>query len=163
MLVMCLVMQAQERTDKWGVPYVKLNNGVEMPRFGLGTYAVSNDDCRQACLVALKEGYRIDTAHTYNNEKGVGAAIKESGVPREEIWVTSKLWPTEYGEGKTLGAIDAMLERLGLEYIDLLYIHQPIGDYVGAWKDMEKAYNRVKSVRSASVIAMPRKRLTTLS
>ena len=105
MLVMCLVVQAQERTDKWGVPYVKLNNGVEMPRFGLGTYAVSNDDCKQACLVALKEGYRhIDTAHAYNNEKGVGAAIKESGVPREEIWVTSKLWPTEYGEGKTLGA-----------------------------------------------------------
>ena len=67
---MCLVVQAQERTDKWGVPYVKLNNGVEMPRFGLGTYAVSNDDCRQACLVALKEGYRhIDTAHAYNNEK----------------------------------------------------------------------------------------------
>ena len=79
MLVMCLVVQAQERTDKWGVPYVKLNNGVEMPRFGLGTYAVSNDDCKQACLVALKEGYRhIDTAHAYNNEKGVGAAIKES-------------------------------------------------------------------------------------
>ena len=145
MLVMCLVVQAQEHTDKWGVPYVKLNNGVEMPRFGLGTYAVSNDDCKQACLVALKDGYRhIDTAHAYNNEKGVGAAIKESGVPREEIWVTSKLWPTEYGEGKTLEAIDAMLERLGLEYIDLLYIHQPIGDYVGAWKDMEKAYEQGK-------------------
>ena len=117
MLVMCLVVQAQERTDKWGVPYVKLNNGVEMPRFGLGTYAVSNDDCKQACLVALKDGYRhIDTAHAYNNENGVGAAIKESGVPREEIWVTSKLWPTEYGEGKTLEAIDAMLElRRSLE------------------------------------------------
>ena len=112
MLVMCLVVQAQERTDKWGVPYVKLNNGVEMPRFGLGTYAVSNDDCKQACLVALKDGYRhIDTAHAYNNDNGVGAAIKESGVPREEIWVTSKLWPTEYGEGKTLEAIDAMMER----------------------------------------------------
>ena len=74
----------------------------------------------------------------------MGAAIKESGVPREEIWVTSKLWPTEYGEGKTLEAIDAMLERLDLEYIDLLYIHQPIGDYVGAWKDMEKAYEQGK-------------------
>ena len=145
MLVMCLVVQAQERTDKWGVPYVKLNNGVEMPRFGLGTYAVSNDDCKQACLVALKDGYRhIDTAHAYNNENGVGAAIKESGVPREEIWVTSKLWPTEYGEGKTLEAIDDMLERFGLENIDLLYIHQPIGDYVGAWKDMEKAYEQGK-------------------
>ena len=108
---MCLVVQAQERTDKWGVPYVKLNNGVEMPRFGLGTYAVPNDDCRQACLVALKEGYRhIDTAHAYNNEKGVGVAIKESGVPREEIWVTSKLWPTEYGEGTRSRSLSSGLE-----------------------------------------------------
>ncbi|MBR2332091.1 MAG: aldo/keto reductase [Alistipes sp.] len=137
--------QMDERIDKWGVPYVKLNNGVEMPRFGLGTFSVSNDDCKQACLVALKAGYRhIDTAHAYNNESGVGVAIKESGIPRKEIWVTSKLWPTEYGEGVTLKAIDAMLERLGLEYIDLLYIHQPIGDYVGAWKDMEKAYKQGK-------------------
>ena len=137
--------QMDERIDKWGGPYVKLNNGVEMPRFGLGTFSVSNDDCKQACLVALKAGYRhIDTAHAYNNESGVGVAIKESGIPRKEIWVTSKLWPTEYGEGVTLKAIDAMLERLGLEYIDLLYIHQPIGDYVGAWKDMEKAYKQGK-------------------
>ena len=137
--------QMDERIDKWGVPYVELNNGVEMPRFGLGTFSVSNDDCKQACLVALKAGYRhIDTAHAYNNESGVGVAIKESGIPRKEIWVTSKLWPTEYGEGVTLKAIDAMLERLGLEYIDLLYIHQPIGDYVGAWKDMEKAYKQGK-------------------
>lgn len=133
--------QSAERTDARGVPYVKLNNGVEMPRFGLGTFAVSNEDCKQACLVALKDGYRhFDTAHAYNNEQGVGEAIRESGIPREEIWVTSKLWPTEYGEGVTLKAIDDMLQRLGLECIDLLYIHQPIGDYIGAWKDMEKAY-----------------------
>ena len=145
MMLMCFVLQAQERTDKWGVPYVKLNNGVEMPRFGLGTFNVSVSDCKQACLVALKDGYRhFDTAHAYNNESGVGEAIKESGVPREEIWVTSKLWPTEYGEGVTLKAIDDMLLRLGLEYIDLLYIHQPIGDYIGAWKDMEKAYEQGK-------------------
>ena len=65
--------------------------------------------------------------------------MKESGIPREEIWITSKLWPTEYGEGKTLKAIDEMLERMQLEYIDLLYVHQPVGDFVGAWKDMEKA------------------------
>ena len=69
----------------------------------------------------------------------MGQAIRESGIPREEIWMTSKLWPTEYGEGKTLKAIDEMLERMQLDYIDLLYVHQPIGDYVGAWKDMEKA------------------------
>ena len=125
-------LSAQERTDNWGVPYVKLNNGVEMPRFGLGTYNVSNDDCKQAVATALKNGYRhFDTAQAYNNERGVGEAIKESGIPREQIWVTSKLWPTEYGEGKTLEAIDRMLERMGLEYLDLLYIHQPIGDYVG--------------------------------
>lgn len=140
-----LATQAQERTDKWGVPYVKLNNGVEMPRFGLGTFAVSNQACKEACLVALKAGYRhIDTAHAYNNEQGVGQAIKESGIPREDIWVTSKLWPTEYGKGVTMKAIDDMLQRLGLEYIDLLYIHQPIGDYVGAWKDMQKAYKQGK-------------------
>lgn len=106
MMVMCIVSQAQERIDKWGVPYVKLNNGIEMPRFGLGTFNVSVADCKQACLVALKDGYRhFDTAHAYNNERGVGEAIKESGVHREEIWVTSKLWPTEYGEGVTIKAI----------------------------------------------------------
>lgn len=136
---------AQERTDKWGVPYVKLNNGVEMPRFGLGTFSVSNENCKQAVAIALKNGYRhFDTAQAYNNESGVGEAIKDSGIPREEIWVTSKLWPTEYGEGKTLEAIDRMLDRMGLEYLDLLYIHQPIGDYIGAWKDMEKAYEQGK-------------------
>jgi diketogulonate reductase-like aldo/keto reductase len=88
----------------------------------------------------LKAGYRhIDTAHAYNDERGVGEAVKESGIPREEIWITSKLWPTEYGEGKTLKAIDEMLARLQTDYIDLLYVHQPVGDFVGAWKDMEKA------------------------
>ena len=86
MMTMCLTSQARERTDKWGVPYVKLNNGVEMPRFGLGTFAVSNEDCKQACLVALQNGYRhIDTAHAYNNESGVGEAIKQSGIDRKEV------------------------------------------------------------------------------
>lgn len=132
---------AQEKTTAAGVPVVKLNNGVEMPRFGIGTYLQPSDKtCEQSCLTALKAGYRhIDTAHAYYDEAGVGRAVRESGIPREEIWVTSKLWPTEYGEGKTLKAIDEMLERMGLEYIDLLYVHQPVGDFVGAWKDMEKA------------------------
>ena len=94
----------------------------------------------QSCLTALKAGYRhIDTAHAYYDEEGVGEAVKESGIPRGEIWITSKLWPTEYGEGKTLKAIDEMLARLQTDYIDLLYVHQPVGDYLGAWKDMEKA------------------------
>ena len=134
-------MSAQEKTTTAGVPVVKLNNGVEMPRFGLGTFLQPSDEvCEQSCLTALKAGYRhIDTAHAYNDERGVGRAVKESGIPREEIWITSKLWPTEYGEGTTLKAIDKMLERMQLDYIDLLYVHQPVGDFVGAWKDMEKA------------------------
>lgn len=123
------------------VPMVQLNNGILMPQFGLGTFFQPSDSvCEQSCLTALKAGYRhIDTAHAYNDEAGVGRAVKESGIPREEIWITSKLWPTEYGEGKTLKAIDEMLGRLQLDYIDLLYVHQPAGDFVGAWKDMEKA------------------------
>ena len=124
---------AQEKTTTAGVPMVKLNNGVEMPRFGIGTFLQPSDEvCEQSCLTALKAGYRhIDTAHAYQDEAGVGRAVKESGIPREE--------PTEYGEGKTLKAIDEMLKRMQLDYIDLLYVHQPVGDFVGAWKDMEKA------------------------
>lgn len=124
-----------------GVPMVQLNNGILMPQFGLGTFLQPSDSvCEQSCLIALRAGYRhIDTAHAYNDEAGVGRAVKESGIPREEIWITSKLWPTEYGEGKTMEAIDKMLERMQLDYIDLLYVHQPVGDFVGAWRDMEKA------------------------
>lgn len=123
------------------VPLVQLNNGILMPQLGLGTFLQPSDSvCEQSCLTALKAGYRhIDTAHAYNDEAGVGRAVKESGIPRKDIWITSKLWPTEYGEGKTLKAIDEMLKRMQLDYIDLLYVHQPIGDFVGAWRDMEKA------------------------
>lgn len=123
------------------VPNVQLNNGILMPRFGLGTFLQPNDSvCYNSVSTALKAGYRhIDTAHAYGDERGVGRAVKESGIPRNEIWMTSKLWPSEYGEGKTLAAIDRMLERLNTDYIDLLYVHQPVGDFMGAWKDMEKA------------------------
>ena len=123
------------------VPLVQLNNGILMPQLGLGTFLQPSDSvCEQSCLTALKAGYRhIDTAHAYNDEAGVGRAVKGSGIPRKDIWITSKLWSTEYGEGKTLKAIDEMLKRMQLDYIDLLYVHQPIGDFVGAWRDMEKA------------------------
>ena len=135
-----------------GQPYVQLNNGQWMPRFGIGTYNVPGDSVAEdAVAYALKCGYRhIDTAHAYRVERGVGRAIKESGIPRNEIWLTSKLWPSEYGEGKTMEAIDKMLERLQTDYIDLLYVHQPMGDYRGAWRDMEKAVKQGK-VRSLGI------------
>ena len=135
-----------------GQPYVLLNNGQWMPRFGIGTFNVPGDSTAQdAVAYALKCGYRhIDTAHAYRVERGVGRAIKESGIPRDEIWLTSKLWPSEYGEGKTMEAIDRMLERLQTDHIDLLYVHQPMGDYRGAWRDMEKAVKQGK-VRSLGI------------
>lgn len=136
-----------EDTYKNGIPYVTLNNGQQMPRFGIGTFNVPGDSvAADAVSFALKNGYRhIDTAHAYRVERGVGQAIKESGVPREEIWVTSKLWPSEYSDADA--AIDRMLERLGLDYIDLLYVHQPMGDWRGAWRAMERAVTSGK-VRS---------------
>ncbi|MBQ9712217.1 MAG: aldo/keto reductase [Bacteroidales bacterium] len=122
------------------VPTVTLNNGAVMPLFGIGTYNQTNEQAYEGVKYALQHGYRhIDTAHAYGDEEGVGRAIKDSGVPREEIWVTSKLWMNDYGDGKTLEHIDEMLQRLGLEYLDLLYIHQPFGDLEACWKDMEKA------------------------
>lgn len=122
-------------------PYLTLNNGVRMPQFGLGLYMIAEgDEAYNAVLTALNAGYRhFDCAHAYRNERSLGRALKDSGVPRDSVWVTSKLWPNEYGEGKTLKAIDRMLNRLGLEYIDHVYFHQPVGDYVGGWKEMEQA------------------------
>jgi diketogulonate reductase-like aldo/keto reductase len=130
--------------------YITLNDGTKIPQFGLGVFQIPGDEqTKEACLEAFKFGYRhIDTAHAYQNERGVGQAVKESGIPREEIWITTKLWPSEYGEGLTEKAIDKMLERLGTDYIDLLLLHQQFGDYLGAWKDMEKAVaqGKVKSI-----------------
>lgn len=130
--------------------YITLNDGNKMPQFGLGVYMVQGDAATEtACAEALKLGYRhIDTAHAYQNERGVGAAVRKSGIPREEIWITTKLWPSEYGEGKTMAGIDKMLSRLDTDYIDLLLLHQQFGDYLGAWKDMEKAVGqgKVKSI-----------------
>lgn len=135
-----------------GIPYVQLNNGIWMPRFGIGTFNVPGDSvAADAVAYALRCGYRhIDTAHAYRVERGVGQGVKASGVPRSEVWITSKLWPSEYGEGKTLEAIDRMLERLQTDHIDLLYLHQPMGDFRGAWRDMEKAVKMGK-VRSLGI------------
>lgn len=148
-------MKAQEKLAG-GVPYITLNNGYSMPRFGIGTFNVPGDSvAADAVLFALKNGYRhIDTAHAYRVERGVGQAVKESGVPREEIWVTSKLWPSEYGDADA--AIDRMLDRLGLDYIDLLYVHQPMGDWRSAWRAMERAVGsgKVRSLGLSNFDAM---------
>ena len=114
-----------------------LNDGNIIPQFGFGTYMIEGDvETEKVCSEALSLGYRhIDTAHAYQNERGVGEAVRKSGIPREDVWVTSK-------------AIDKMLDRLGTGYIDLLLLHQQFGDYMGAWKDMERAVKdgRVRSI-----------------
>lgn len=140
-MAMCVTAAVQDKIVN-GVPHVKLNNGVWMPRFGIGTFNVpSNEICKDAVLTALRMGYRhIDTAHAYMDEQGVGEAvnefIRESGVKREEIWVTSKLWPTEYTDPE---AVDKMLARLHLDYVDLVYPHQPVGDVKAGWRNLEAA------------------------
>ena len=132
------------------VPTIELNNGQKIPQLGYGVYLIPNNGETEKCVLeAFKIGYRhIDTAHMYGNEKEVGSAVKKSGMPRNEIFITSKLWITEYGEGKTLTAIDKMLKRFDLDYIDLLLLHFPFNDYVAAYKDLEKAYEqgKVKSI-----------------
>ena len=143
--------------------YVTLNDGTKIPQFGLGVYMVPEGaETENAVLDALKMGVRhIDTAHAYQNERSVGKAVKASGIPREEVWITTKLWPHEYGEGKTAAAIDKMLERLDTDYIDLLLLHQQFGDYLGAWKDMEKAVKAGK-VRSIGISNFESERLEEL-
>ncbi len=115
----------------------ELNNGIKMPVIGLGTYMISPEDAEITTREALKMGYRlVDTANAYVNERAVGRGIKASGVPREEIFVSSKLWPSEYTNEN---AVDETLERLGLDYIDLLFLHQPAGDYLTGYKMLESA------------------------
>ena len=125
-------------------PKIKLYNDKEIPQMGFGVYQIKGDELTEKCVLeALKVGYRhIDTAHYYENERGVGAAIKKSGIPREQIWVTSKVWITEFGSGKTTSAVEKMLKRLDLEYIDLVLLHFPFNDYLGAYKELEEEYKK---------------------
>lgn len=122
--------------------YATLNNGLKMPMAGIGTFLLSPDEAEASVLAALEEGYRlIDTANAYVNEKAVGRAMKKSGLKREEIFLETKLWPSFYEVEK---AVDKTLERLGTDYIDLLLIHQPAGNYVAGYRQMEKAYKEGK-------------------
>jgi diketogulonate reductase-like aldo/keto reductase len=143
------LVNAQDK--KVNVPVLILNNGLEMPRFGLGTFMASNDDCKQACLVAFRAGYRhVDCAHVYGNERGLGEAVRESGIPRAELWITSKLWPSEYGEGTTLEAIDKMLARLQMDYVDLLTCTSRWATSPARGRIWKKRWRRGKSARWAS-------------
>ena len=122
--------------------YATLNNGLKMPMAGIGTFLLTPDEAEASVLAALEEGYRlIDTANAYVNEKAVGRAMKKSGLKREEIFLETKLWPSFYEDED---AVDKTLERLGTDYIDLLLIHQPAGNYVAGYRQMEKAYKEGK-------------------
>ena len=126
--------------------YVTLNNGIKMPLEGFGVFQVPDPaQCKQAVLDAINSGYRlIDTAAAYMNEEAVGAAIKESGVDRNELFITTKLWVQDADYESAKKAIESSLEKLGLDYLDLYLIHQPMGDYAGAYRAMEEAYKEGK-------------------
>lgn len=126
--------------------YATLNNGIKMPMAGIGTFLLTPDEAEASVLSALENGYRlIDTANAYVNEKAVGRAIKKSGLKREEIFLETKLWPSFYEQED---AVEKTLERLGTDYIDLLLIHQPAGNYISGYQLMEKAYKagKVKAI-----------------
>ena len=123
--------------------YMTLNNGITCPVIGIGTFTLSPKDAENSVREALKMGYRlIDTANAYVNERAVGRGIKASGIAREEIFLSTKLWPSEYENGN---AVDETLARLGVDYVDLLYIHQPAGNWLAGYRQLEKAYREGKA------------------
>ncbi|WP_374206546.1 aldo/keto reductase [Microbacterium sp. VKM Ac-2923] len=131
------------------MPTVTLNNGVEMPLLGFGVFQIPAEDTEQAVVDAIQAGYRlIDTAASYGNEEAVGRGIAASGVAREELFVTTKLWIQKRGEQGALEAFDTSLRQLGLDYLDLYLIHQPFGDYYGEWRAMEKLHmeGRIRAI-----------------
>lgn len=130
---------------------VTLNNGVVMPQIGYGVYQVSPDECERCVSDALSVGYRmIDTAQAYHNEEGVGAAVKKSGIARDELFLVSKVWISNYGFDKAKASIDESLRKLGTDYIDLMLLHQPFCDRYGAYRALEAAYKEGK-VRAIGV------------
>lgn len=134
------------------IPKVKLNNGIEMPQLGYGVFQIPDaNEAEKAVKNALDVGYRlIDTATAYQNETAVGKAIKESGINREDIFVTSKLWVSDFTYERAKKGIDASLQRLGTDYLDLYLLHQPYGDVMGAWRAMQEAY-RAGKIRAIGV------------
>lgn len=125
--------------------FVTLNNGVQMPKLGYGVYQVKNEECELCVLDAISVGYRaIDTAQSYGNEDAVGSAIVKCGVPRDQLFLTTKVWISNEGYEKAKASIDKSLKNLQTDYIDLLLIHQPFGDYYGTYRAMEEAYKAGK-------------------
>lgn len=143
--------------------YRTLSNGVELPMVGYGTFQIRDAvQCEQCVLQAVETGYRLfDTAASYENEAAVGAALRSSGVPREELFLITKLWVQDAGYDGTLKAFDRSLKKLGLGHIDLYLIHQPFGDYYGAWRAMERLY-REGAVRAIGVSNFTPERLVDL-
>lgn len=126
--------------------YVTLNNGVKMPQLGYGVYQTPPEETEDCVLTAIRNGYRsIDTAQAYGNEEGVGQAILKCGLPREELFITTKIWITNAGYEKAKASIAESLKKLKTEYVDLLLIHQPFGDYYGTYRAMEEAYKEGKA------------------
>lgn len=121
--------------------YVKLNNGVKMPVLGCGVYQVTNEDCEKCVLDAISAGYRlVDTAQAYGNEEAVGNAVKKCGVPRDQLFITTKVWISNGGYEKAKASLEESLKKLQSDYIDLVLIHQPFNDYYGTYRAMEEAY-----------------------
>lgn len=125
---------------------IKLSNGLEMPILGFGVFQIPDyEECKKSVLDAIEAGYRlIDTASAYNNEKAVGDAIKESGIDRKELFITTKLWISDSGYDNAKKAFEVSMNKLNLDYLDLYLIHQPFGDYYGSWRAMEDLYNEGK-------------------
>ena len=141
----------KRRINRQMMETIKLSNGVEMPLLGYGVFLVSPQECERCVTDALSAGYRlIDTAQAYQNEEGVGAAITKSGIRRDELFLTTKVWISNAGEEKAAQSIDESLRKLQTDYIDLLLIHQAYGDVFGSWRAMEKAYKAGK-VRAIGV------------
>lgn len=131
--------------------YVTLNNGVKMPKLGYGVYQTPPEETERCVMDAIRIGYRsIDTAQAYGNEEGVGNAIVKCGLPREDLFITTKIWISNYGYEKAKASIEESLKKLQTGYIDLLLLHQPFGDYYGAYRAMEEAYKEGK-VRAIGV------------
>ena len=142
--------------------WIELSNGVKMPIIGYGTLQISSNLAKRKVIEALDEGYRlIDTAASYFNETGIGEAIKESHIPRSELFITTKVWVQDSGYENTIKAFNQSLTNLGLDYLDLYLIHQPYGNYYGSWKAMEELYRQGK-VRAIGVCNFSAERFVDL-